>query len=105
MKIELQHIPLPDMDVTDESPAITAEEHDARMNALYERANCDWVAVYGDREHCANLAYLTGYDPRFEEALLVLGPDKRRCLVVGNEGLAYAAAGRAGASRACCASR
>ena len=26
--------------------------------------------VYGDREHFANLAFLTGFDPRFEEAIL-----------------------------------
>ena len=30
-----------------------------------------------DREHSANLAYLSGFDPRFEEALLVVGPDRR----------------------------
>ena len=33
---------------------------------------------------------LSGYDPRFEEALLLLGPRDRRILVVGNEGEAYA---------------
>ena len=27
------------------------------------------LAVYGDREHHASLNYLTGFDPRFEEAL------------------------------------
>ncbi len=29
--------------------------------------------VYADREHFANLAYLTGFDPRFEESLLIVG--------------------------------
>ncbi len=51
---------------------------------------CDWLVVYADREHLANIAFLSGYDPRFEEALLMLGPRDRRVLLVGNEGEAYA---------------
>jgi hypothetical protein len=47
------------------------------------------VYVYGDREHFANLAYLTGFDSRFEEALLVISPDRNPLLVVGNECEAY----------------
>ena len=54
------------------------------------RAGCDWLVVYADREHLANIAFLSGYDPRFEEALLLLGPQDRRILVVGNEGEDYA---------------
>jgi len=38
--------------------------------------------VYGDREHFANLAYLKNFDPRFEEALLVIGPEFGRLLIV-----------------------
>src|SRR5262249_13880572 len=43
-----------------------------------------------DREHLANIAFLSGYDPRFEEALLLLGPGDKRVLIVGNEGEGYA---------------
>jgi hypothetical protein len=35
------------------------------------------------------MAFLTGFEPRFEEALLLLGPTQRRVLVVGNEGDGY----------------
>lgn len=37
------------------------------------------------------MAYLTGYDPRFEEALLVVDVDSdgRPTIMVGNEGLGY----------------
>ena len=52
-------------------------------------AGYDALLVYGDREHFANLAYLTGYDPRFEEALLVLLPGRKPALLLGNEGMAY----------------
>ncbi len=37
----------------------------------------------------ANMHYLSGYDPRFEEALLILGPEKAKFLLVGMEGLDY----------------
>ncbi len=54
------------------------------------RPGVDWLVVYGDREHYANLTYLIGFDPRFEEAVLILGVGDRRILLVGNEGVAYA---------------
>ncbi|MCS7060785.1 MAG: M24 family metallopeptidase [Anaerolineae bacterium] len=94
MKIELRSVPfsLVETEIPSEPPRILAQEYEQRAQALYERAGADWVVVYGDREHCANLLYLTGYDPRFEEALFVLGPAQERYLIVGNEGLAYAAA-------------
>lgn len=48
------------------------------------------LAVYGDREHFGNLAWLTGFDPRFEEALLLIGPSAAPLLLVGNECGGYA---------------
>ncbi|CAA9545574.1 MAG: hypothetical protein AVDCRST_MAG73-2373, partial [uncultured Thermomicrobiales bacterium] len=48
----------------------------------------------GDREHSANLLFLCGFDPRFEEAILLLGPEDRRVLVVGNEGVVHAGVAR-----------
>jgi len=55
------------------------------VRAAMDRLGLTHLVVYGDREHFANLAWLTGFDPRFEEAVLVV---TRRCdplLVVGNE--------------------
>jgi Xaa-Pro aminopeptidase len=51
------------------------------------------VVVFADREHSANLSYLTGFDPRFEEAILVVAPTGRPVVLVGNEcfGMAGAA--------------
>ena len=54
----------------------------------------DALVVYGDREHYANLQYLTNYDPRFEEALLVVLPEGRPTLFVGNEGMGYSTIAR-----------
>ena len=67
-----------------------------RLARLRERADArgyDRLVVYADREHSANLSYLTGFDPRFEEALLVVGPDGDPAVLVGNE--CYGMAGAA----------
>jgi Xaa-Pro aminopeptidase len=69
-------------------PSATVEELSARLDAArgaMGRAGLTHLVVYGDREHFANLAYLTGFDPRFEEALLIVAPDRTPLLVVGNE--------------------
>jgi Xaa-Pro aminopeptidase len=66
-----------------------AYEYETRLKALYYIAGVDWVLVYGDREHFGNLTYLTNLDPRFEEALLLLGPAGRRVLILGNECMGY----------------
>lgn len=38
------------------------------------------LVVYGDREHFGNIMYLTHFDPRFEEAILIIG--QTGCLFV-----------------------
>lgn len=43
------------------------------------------LVVYGDREHFANLMYLVHFDPRFEEALLIIDASSTPLLLVGNE--------------------
>ena len=53
----------------------------------------DRLVVYADREHSANLSYLTGFDPRFEEAILIVSPDGDPAVLVGNE--CYGMAGAA----------
>jgi len=89
MNIILKHIPLPSFEFTEEVPAVPAEEYERRLASLVQKAKTDWVLVYADREHYANLTYLINYDPRFEEGLLVLGRNGQRTLIVGNEGLGY----------------
>jgi len=89
-EVILRHVPLPDEVAAAAPPAIDTAEYERRCDETLARAGTPWVAVYGDREHSANLLFLTGFDPRFEEALLLLGPAKRRVLLVGNEGIVHA---------------
>ncbi len=54
-----------------------------------EERKLSHVLVYGDREHFANLMYLTGFDPRFEEAVLIIDTSRTPLIVVGNECESY----------------
>jgi Xaa-Pro aminopeptidase len=77
-------------------PVLPKALYPARLARLRERADesgYDRLVIYADREHSANVAYLTGFDPRFEEAILIVGPSGDPALLVGNE--CYAMAGAA----------
>jgi len=92
----LAEISLPDFGMPDGQPEIPASLYAVRIERLRERADArgyDRLVVYADREHSASLAYLTGFDPRFEEAVLVVGASGDPAILVGNECRAMAAAG------------
>jgi hypothetical protein len=94
IRVELAEIVLPEFGLPREEPTIPAAVYEARIAAARQRASdagYDVLMVYADREHFANLAYLTGFDPRFEEALLILTRDQTPTLLVGNEDMAYTA--------------
>ena len=89
----LARIDWPHHGIPDTPPKTTLAEYKARMKAV--RAAMDarglrGLVLYGDREHAANIQWLTGFDPRFEEALLILTRDAAT-LLAGNEGLSYTA--------------
>jgi hypothetical protein len=86
--IQLAEVAMPPLDVPEELPAITAAEFEARIAALLAAVDVDHVVVYGDREHAANLVFLTNLDPRFEEVVLVLGRG-RRTMLLGREDIGY----------------
>ncbi|MGI8689921.1 MAG: aminopeptidase P family N-terminal domain-containing protein [Thermomicrobiales bacterium] len=93
-QIAYTEIALPNFGSPQTEPEIPVAVYEARLRETRERfaySGYDALLVYGDREHVANIAYLTGYDPRFEEALLILAPGRPPTLLVGNEGMAYAA--------------
>lgn len=92
----LADVSLPDFGMPDAMPTIPDALYVERVERLRARADArgyDRLVVYADREHSANLAYLTRFDPRFEEAILVLGPTGEPAILVGNEcwGMAGAA--------------
>ncbi len=97
IRVELADIALPDFGLPGTEPVIPAATYEDRIAAARRRAadaGYDALIVYADREHFANLAYLTGFDPRFEEALLILLPEGAPTLLAGNEDMAYTAISR-----------
>ncbi len=96
MTAKLTKVELPDFGMPDSMPQLPPALYAARLQRLRERADVrgyDRLVIYADREHSANMAYLTGFDPRFEEAILIVGPSGEPALLVGNE--CYAMAGAA----------
>lgn len=57
------------------------------MLAQMVRRGLDVLCIYADREHGGNFGYLTGFEPRFEEALLILHRTGKAFLLLGNESL------------------
>jgi len=71
---------------------LSPEQYQARIEAVRERMErLGWthLIVYGDREHFANLLWLAGFDPRFEEALLIVGRRGDPLMLAGNECVNY----------------
>lgn len=63
----------------------TMEEHYQKTLKSMNNHNIDVLVIYADREHGSNFCYLTGFVPRFEEAIAVLHKDGNCVLMLGNE--------------------
>ncbi|HMO70468.1 MAG TPA: M24 family metallopeptidase [Paracoccaceae bacterium] len=91
MTARLTRLDWPDFGSPDLPPEPDLAEYRGRLASVRAgMAARGWGAlvVYGDREHAANIHWLTGFDPRFEEAVLVVTPGAA-LLVAGNECLPY----------------
>ena len=93
MPVQLIDATLPDFGVPATRPDLPRALYLARLDALHKArraAGIDSLLIYADREHSANLAWLTGFDPRFEEALLIVAPGHTPTLLAGPENLGRA---------------
>ena len=95
-RARLAPIDLPEFGAPVVRPELSRETYERRLEQLRERAAArgfDRLVLFADREHSANIAWLTGFDPRFEDAILVVGPSGDPVILVGNEcwGIAGAA--------------
>ncbi len=96
LRAQVARVDLPPLTMPTSMPALSPAIHHARLGrlrALAGERDYDRVVLYADREHSANMSYLTGFDPRFEEAILIVGSDADPAILVGNEcfGMAGAA--------------
>jgi len=93
MPVQLIDATLPDFGVPATRPDLPRTIYLSRLDALNRVrrvAGIDVLAIYADREHSANLCWLTGFDPRFEEALLIIAPGRTPTLLAGPENLGRA---------------
>ncbi len=61
-----------------------------RLAAIIQRMQQQQITqliIYADKEHGSNFEYLTGFIPRFEEALLVVNQQGGLTYIMGNENL------------------
>ncbi len=91
MALRLIRIDWPDFGAPEVPPELGLPEAEARLAAVRAAMSArglECLVVYGDREHAANMQWLTGFDPRFEEAVLIVRQDDA-LLLAGNECLPY----------------
>ncbi len=74
------------VDLTDDTLAL----HKTKILQRMQAAGLELLVIYADREHGTNFGYLTGYEPRFEEAVLTLHASGKAKLMLGNESLRMA---------------
>jgi hypothetical protein len=93
VNVLLKKLELPDLgqpgDVP-ELPPYVFQTRLAQFESAREHALLDAMMIYADREHAANMAWLTGFSPRFEEAIWVQVAGRKPTLLLGNENLDYA---------------
>lgn len=68
----------------------TIQARKAKVLDSMASENFDALIIYADKEHGGNFEYLTGFIPRFEEALLILDVNGEGTVVLGNENLKLA---------------
>lgn len=94
-QVELAELNLPPFTTPTIEPQIPAETYLSRLQSLITHASdagYDTFIIYGDREHFGNITFITGFDPRFEEALLVINLQNLSAkpkLMVGMEGFGF----------------
>ena len=81
----LRQISLPKFSNMGARPEIPRAIFAQRCDEFHALAKRDWLLIYADREHCGNLLWLGGIEPRFEEVIFLLGPKSQRVMLLGNE--------------------
>ncbi len=87
-RARLETIGLPDFGMPGTMPTLPDDLYGQRLAHVRARMvdrGYDALVVYADREHSANLSYLSGFDPRFEEALLIIADSPEPLLLTGIE--------------------
>lgn len=88
MDISYKKIQAPAPDNSGKPVILSDKTFDLRLKKVLDRMEdfgISSLVVYADKEHGSNFEYLTGFIPRFEEALQVINKDGTSTLMLGNE--------------------
>ncbi|MCM3768121.1 Xaa-Pro peptidase family protein [Neobacillus niacini] len=77
---------VPPVYLTDE----TINKRKEKLLQLMKKEEYDALVIYADKEHGSNFEYLTGFIPRFEEAVFVIKSNGDCSYILGNENLKMA---------------
>lgn len=86
----LKQVPPPQIFRDIPSPVMADNTFKTRLSKLVQAINqqgIDHLVIYADKEHGGNFEYLSGFIPRFEEALLVVSASGELSYIMGNENL------------------
>ena len=90
--MKLVELDIPEFSHSINQPEINNEIYENRLKRFKKdlRDNDFGSAViYADREHFANMHFLSNFDPRFEEALLIINTEDDDILITGPENQGY----------------
>lgn len=86
--IDYSELPLPAQEEPQVPDDLSGEiyfERRDRLCAAMQKEELDALILYADREHGGNFGFITGFEPRFEEACLVLHASGKAWVLLGNE--------------------
>lgn len=87
-KIILDEVQEPNISLPETLPTLPAEIYKTRLEQLHTKMkelSIETVVIYGDKEHFSNFLYFAGFEPRFEEGILVLHENGDNFVLLGNE--------------------
>lgn len=87
-EIIYEKVRAPERMIAEKMPLVSKDVYDRRLDKIVRKMkerNIKTLFLYADKEHCGNFEYVCGFDPRYEEAALIIGEDRRCAIILGNE--------------------
>ena len=84
----LIEIDWPTFSTVPQPPQLGVDVYRKRLQGVRQRMKTggfSHLVVYADREHMGTMEWLTGFDPRFEEAIMIIAATGEPLIVTGNE--------------------
>lgn len=83
-----EKVQVPKSLIADSMPVVPITVYKERLKRIIGKMNkkgLNKLFLYADKEHCGNFEYVCGYDPRYEEAALIIEDTGKCTVILGNE--------------------